>query len=66
MICKKCKGKTTITNTVQGESVERYRKCKECGANYHTMEIIVFDPGIQEHTKRAFENNPKLQQYIPK
>lgn len=66
MICKKCGGNTKVTNTVAGESVERYRKCLECGANYNTLEVVAYTPHTKQYTQRAFKTNDKLNQYIPK
>lgn len=66
MICKKCKGNTKVTGTIQGETVERYRKCVDCGAVYNTIEMIAYDPLTKELSKRAFSINDKLKHYIPK
>jgi transcriptional regulator NrdR family protein len=66
MICKRCKGKTKVTNTVGGETVERYRKCLKCGANYNTLEVISYAPHTEQYAQRAFKANDKLTQYIPK
>lgn len=63
MMCFKCGGKTKVNATIQGETVERFRKCTKCGYSFQTVEAPSFDSVWREHAKRTYEND-KLQQYV--
>ena len=56
MWCRKCGGKTKVNCTVQGETVERFRKCKKCGYSFATVEAATFDEVWKDHCKAAFKN----------
>jgi len=63
MWCPKCAGKLKVNGTVTGETVNRQRVCLDCGATYQTVEIITYDDRWKNYARRAFETNPKIENY---
>ena len=63
MFCPRCAGKTKVSGTVGGESVDRFRLCLDCGFTFQTVEAATFDSTWRDHAKRAFETNTKIENY---
>lgn len=58
MICPKCKGKVTVTDTVnnnEGNETLRERTCNVCGHIFYTTEYITYlDQAFQDDWKKYY------------
>ena len=61
MICPKCMGETKVVGTTKGIQNERFRKCKNCGFTFQTVEAIRFDDYWREYARETLNSDHKIE-----